>query len=132
MRRRDRPAFAVTWGISQTLWRQLAAALCANASRIVELAVFAARPFPANTRVARASVFAAIEAAIDAGRPVLVALRGAYNHYTVICAYTATRFILHDSYAYRWIGKASCGVSHGRRVRRHQIATRSIIMLGLR
>jgi hypothetical protein len=132
VRRQDRLAFAATFGISQTLWRQLSAALCASVRRTSGLAVRSTLPFASSSRVPRARVFAAIEAAIDAEQPVLVALLGAYNHYTVICAYTDTRFVLHDSYAYHWISKASCGVSHDGSTSRHQIATRSIIVLELR
>jgi hypothetical protein len=132
VRRRDRLAFAATFGISQTLWRQLAAALCASAGRIVGFAICPVLPFASISRVPRARVFAAIEEAIDAEQPVLVALLGAYNHYTVISAYTATRFVLHDSYGYHWISKASCGVSHDGSTSRHQIATRSVIVLRLR
>ena len=81
--------------------------------------------------MSRVRVLAVIQSAIDEGSPVLVALRGAYDHYTVICGYTVARLILHDSYSYSWINKATCGVSHDGTTRRHQIATRSIIVLEL-
>ena len=130
--REDRLAFAATWGISQTLWRRLAGALCISTSRISGLAIRPVQPFPGSSRVPRAAVFAAVHSAIDSGSPVLVALRGAYNHYTVICGYTVARFLLHDSYAYNWINKATCGVSHDGMTSRHKLATRSILILELR
>ncbi len=128
VRREDRLAFAATFGISQTLWRRLAAALCVSAGRIVGLALRPVQPFAMHSHVPSTRVLAAVHAALDAGSPVLVALRGAYD---VIGGYTLTRLILHDSYAYCWVGKGSCGVSHDRSDKRHKIATRSIIILEL-
>jgi len=127
----ERLPFAVTWGISQGRWRHIVFVLCARASRITGLAALSTQPFPAYRRYSREAVFGHIEAAIDAQQPVLVALRGAYNHYSVICAYTPSRYVLHDSYAYRWIYKASCGVSLEPGRWRHRIATRSVLVLGI-
>ena len=131
VRREDRLAFAAIFGISQTLWRRLAAALCVSAGRIVGSAIRPVQPFREPSHVPRERVVAAIREALDAGKPVLLALRGAYDHYTVIGGYTVTRLMLHDSYGYHWISAATCGVSHDRSDKRHKIATRSIIILEL-
>lgn len=120
------------WGISQVRWRQLVRSLCRSASRITEFHVSSATPLPENRRWPRAHVFATVHAAIDAQRPVLLPLRGTYNHYTVVCAYTPSRLILHDSYGYSWIRKAACGVTLEPGRWRHRIATPSIIVLGVK
>jgi hypothetical protein len=129
---KDRLAFAATCGISQTLRRPLAAVLRASAGRVVGFAICTVLPFASISRVPGASVFATIKEAIDGQQPALDALLGACNHYTVIIACTTTGFVLHDSYGYHWITKASCGVRHDGSTSRHQIATCSIIVLRLR
>lgn len=120
--------FAAAWGISQTLWRRLVEDLCASASRRARLRIKARRPF-VSTFARRRDVLATIEQAIDNGHPVLVALLGTYFHYTVICGYTPRRLILFDSYAYSWIDKASCAVTGEKVAGRHQIATRSLMII---
>ncbi|ODP39766.1 hypothetical protein [Sphingomonas turrisvirgatae] len=124
--------FAVTWGISQGRWRRLVNALCRSASRRSGVRVEAVIMFAAGARPSRRQVLRGIEGAIDRQRPVLLSLNGEYDHFTVVCAYTPTRLILHDSYIYHWVAKASCGVSYGRGKWRHRIATASIIVLEVR
>jgi hypothetical protein len=131
LRRESQLAGAATWGISQARWLRLVPALCTAAARITNLPISATQPFPNDRRVSRAQAFASIESAIDAQCPVLVELDDTYDHFTVISGYAPTRFMLHDSYGYRWIRKDACGVTADRGEWRHRLATKSILILSL-
>lgn len=65
-------------------------------------------------------------------RPVLVCLRGAYNHYTVVVEKTETQLRLFDSHGLRWVALSSCELLHGGAVARHQLARASAAALSSR
>ncbi len=50
----------------------------------------------------------AVIRAIVTGSPVLASIDPPLDHYSVICGYTATRWLLFDSYGYRWLSRARC------------------------
>lgn len=125
----DRLPVAACWGISLPLWHRIVTRLCARATRTTGLKIEITRPFRGRSSALRREIMAAIEHAVRGGRPVLLLLRGAYRHFTVVSGYSATRLILHDSYGYRWIEKASCGSAVSNR--RHQLAPNSLVILEL-
>lgn len=129
--REGRLGSAATWGISQSRWLRMVPAICTAATRISNIAVSATRAFPHQHRVSRAAAFVAIEAAIDAQCPVLVELGGIYEHFSVVCGYSSSRLMLHDSYGYRWIHRGACSVTAEAGEWRHRIATRSIMVLSV-
>lgn len=62
----------------------------------------------------------AILSAVAQGRPVIVALDGPLDHYSVIHGYSPQRFHLFDSFGYRWLNRKDCG--YGRQPnKRHRI-----------
>lgn len=64
----------------------------------------------------------AILSAIAHGHPVIIAVDGPLNHYSVIQGYTPQRFHLFDSFGYRWLNRKNCG--YGRQaMKRHKITS---------
>lgn len=120
---------ATICGVSQKLWRRIIAKLTTDAAEFAVSAVRARWPFRRRPAVTRTEVFGVIEAAIDQRHPVLVALSGAHSHYTVICGYSAARFILFDSSTYKWIERRGCGLSTDQDDYRHRFGVRSITVL---
>jgi hypothetical protein len=49
-----------------------------------------------------------IKSAIATGIPVLAAIDPPLDHYSVICGYSPTRWLLFDSYGYRWLNRRHC------------------------
>lgn len=75
------------------------------------------------------TAFARIGQHTRRGEPVMVTLRGGYNHYTVVVECTATRLKLFDSYGYRWVSLASCELHHRHATLRHRIPRASAACL---
>jgi hypothetical protein len=121
-------AYAASHGISLGRWRRLADRLCQVAGRLLGSSVDVERPFLPHSRPPAATVWAAIEQALDRHRPVLVLLRGSYDHFTVVSELSSNRVMLFDSYHYRWIMRTACGPQS----RRHQLAAASISILRLK
>lgn len=57
--------------------------------------------------------FTWIDESLSEGKPVLIALMGGLNHYTVVAGSTPTRLTLFDSDGLRFIRKSSCGSDTG-------------------
>ena len=62
-----------------------------------------------------------VTAQLKKGRPVLVELKGAYNHYSVVVGINERSLDLFDSIGYRWIEISSCSIGNARVRRRHHI-----------
>jgi len=129
--KRGQLSAATAWGMSIALWHEVIEHLCKKVGKRAGVVITVTRLPPGPDDRIRAVAFAAIERAIDRQRPVLILLRGAYEHYTVICAYTSRRFRLHDSYAYSWIEKTSCAVTDGDSPMRHRLSPTALVILGV-
>jgi hypothetical protein len=86
LRSEGRLEFATTWGISQRLWQLLTLHICASASRMSKRRVRCNHPFPTDSYIPRNVVFAAIGSLTDKAEPLLIPLRSAYNHYSVMAS----------------------------------------------
>lgn len=64
----------------------------------------------------------AIMRAIVSGRPVLASIDPPLDHYSVIYGYTPTRWLLFDSYGYKWLSRERCTWSRAKRAR-HRVVT---------
>ena len=127
----DRLVYGAHWGISLSLWRKLGDRLFRRAGRMSGVRIRVERPFAPRRLVPQAMAYGAIGDAAAQRRPVLMLLRGAYSHYTVISAVTDARFMLFDSYGFRWISRASCSVGATTPPRRHQMAPASLTILSM-
>lgn len=72
--------------------------------------------------------FAWIELSLSEGKPVLIALMGGLNHFTVIAGATPTRLELFDSVGLRFVRKSSCGLESGY----HSIAPKGLLRLAVK
>lgn len=50
----------------------------------------------------------AIMRAIVAGSPVVISVDPPLDHYSVICGYGTNRWLLFDSYGYKWLSRTQC------------------------
>ena len=64
----------------------------------------------------------AIMRAIVSGRPVLASIDPPLDHYSVIYGYTPTRWLLFDSYGYKWLSRELCTWSQAKRARHRVVA----------
>lgn len=76
-----------------------------------------------------ATMIASIKRQLQIGRPVILLLWGAYNHFTVAVGYTPTRLLLFDSHGLSWVQLGSVGLCHRRSRKRHQIAKSCAVSL---
>lgn len=81
-----------------------------------------------RTWTSRRHAFSAIEAAVEQGRPVLVYVGGALDHYTVIAGHAEGRLLLFDSLGLKWIAMDGVGLGYGSR-RRNWIVPQSTFAL---
>ena len=68
----------------------------------------------------------AIMRAIAAGVPVLTSIDPPLDHYSVICGYSPTRWLLFDSYGYKWLSRAHCSFGQHKNAR-HTLRTWAMI-----
>lgn len=120
---------ALRYGVAHKLWVKLIAELAFKAAKLLRLPISVDQPFKTIEAVSLDTMIEIVRFSIRERRAVLVLLRGAYEHYSVIGGVTATRFQLFDSYGYHWISLSRCGV--GDAPARHQIHVRSLTVLGL-
>lgn len=73
-------------------------------------------------------VFGWIEESLSDGKPVVAALMGGLNHFTVIAGSTATRLELIDSDGLRFVRKSSCGLKSGR----HRIPPQGLLRIAVK
>lgn len=65
------------------------------------------------------------------GKPVLLMLGGAYDHYSVAIGIHRCRLFFFDSCGYRWISLDACDLQHRRAKKRHRIHGRLIRMISM-
>ena len=123
-------ADAVVDGIEPDLWFAVVQRLAKTAGDQLDLEFRAVRLFEGQARVTRRRMRRGIELALDASAVVLVSLSGAHDHYGLITAHTATRFVMSDSGQLRWLCKDACGTE--RSSRRHQIACAWVVAICVR
>ncbi len=116
-----------TFGLDTPLWLAVIRCLARRVEADQSITLAISRPFQHRPKAGFGRLRRAIEAALEQDALVLVSLTGAHSHYTVIRAYTASRFVLHDSSGLRWLSIAACGTSYSRR--RHQIAASWLIVI---
>jgi hypothetical protein len=92
----------------------------AGGPRLETLALPVARTMEGKAMVAL------ITEQIDLGHPVLMALWGAYDHFTVVAGYTATQLILFDSYGYTRVRADAVRVRAVPATTRHRISPGSV------
>jgi hypothetical protein len=118
---------AVCYGFDAPLWLAVTEHLAQRVEVDHRISLSISRPFQHHPTAGFGRLRRAIEAALDHDAVVLASLTGAHNHYTVIRAYSAARFVLHDSSGLRWLSIAACGASYSRR--RHQITAAWLIIV---
>lgn len=118
---------AVRHGVKPQLWFDTIRAMAADAERRQPVTINVRRPFVRHPEVGWTQLRQAIETAVDGDAVALVQLLSALNHYSVISAHTAQRFVLHDSTGLRWLDKATCGTSV--MSCRHRIVATSLVTL---
>lgn len=75
------------------------------------------------------SAVAAIKQQPRANRPVLIILRGAYDHVTVLVGYNRGRLMLSNSSGFKWINEQGVGLLRPRSQKRHQVTRRTVVAL---
>lgn len=73
-------------------------------------------------------LFGWIEQSLSDGKPVMAALMGGLNHFTVIAGSSATRLELFDSDGLRFVRKSSCGLKSGR----HRIPPKGLLRIAVK
>lgn len=126
----DMLARAVTQGFQDTLWQALVQRLVEEASATTGRTIIMHQPLAKVPRPTRSATFAAIEAAIAAGQPVLADLSGTHEHFTVISGYSPYSLFLYDSGQLFWLTRASCSTGKAGK-RRHHLNPRSLTALSL-
>lgn len=127
--KREKLASAVLNGVPDKIWCKLVTKLAGELPAGAGQAIDVERPFRGRPRVSRRELLTLIEAAVDASQPVLLSLSGKHAHYTIVCGYTARRFVLFDSSSLSWLSRDLCGPSHSRRDWGHTINTGSLMVM---
>ena len=109
-------------GMDYGVWAELRDELIAYVNAHHHAKLRAAPTLTGTAGLAPKRAIATIGASVRAGSPVLVALGGALNHYTVISGISDQRLMLFDSSNFHWLQKANVGVGEASR-RRHWILT---------
>jgi len=115
-------------GLSYDLWKELQHAIHDELSCKRGIS-YRMRPLiRRRTRVPGSDPAAHVRQALQEGRPVLCALAGELDHYTVIAGHTHSRWLLHDSYGYRWVAKRTTAFEHAQG-ERHCIPLSTLMVL---
>jgi hypothetical protein len=93
----------VTDGMRLHVWSNLCDAVLAEASQIVGGAFLRRDILVGEDRLSERDGVRCIKRSLRDGAPVLVALMGSYNHFSVIASFSATRFNLFDSRNRKWV-----------------------------
>lgn len=120
-------AGVVCYGFDAPLWLATIEHLAQHIETKHRVSLSISRPFQHRPTIGFGRLRRTIETALDDDAVVLASLTGAHNHYTVIRAYTASRFVLHDSSGLRWLSIAACGASYAQR--RHQITASWLVIV---
>ena len=118
-------------GMSEQLWHELRDALLDEALKVVGCRLRSLEVFTGSWDLANWNALKPIRRSLYRHGPVLVNLRGTYNHFTVIVGWIDTRIILFDSAGMQWIQSTKTGIQHRGSTRRHQIRAKSAFTLML-
>ncbi|MGD9712993.1 MAG: hypothetical protein AB7V46_13120 [Thermomicrobiales bacterium] len=118
---------ALSDGLSFDAWKHLLHAIYDELSKRTGQS-YHMRPLIRRSARKRGDLAGAIQAAIDAERPLLCALSGTLDHYTVIAGYTPSSWLLHDSCGLRWVVRANTDIGHAGSGR-HWIPRPSLVVL---
>lgn len=125
----ERLAHGAYRGMSLSMWRRLTDRLASQTGRMLGSRIWIERPIAPRQRVLPPAAWETIGSAIERRRPVLLLLRGAYDHFTVATALSEHRLTLFDSYGFRWVTRAACSIGATSPRKRHQLAPSSITIL---
>lgn len=114
-------------GLSFDTWKELQHAIYDELTELLGVS-YRMRPLLRRADKLKVDPGGAIRQAVDADRVVLCALSGALDHYTVIAGYTSSRWLLHDSYGYRWVDMAVTAIGDPQG-KRHWIPFPSLVVL---
>jgi hypothetical protein len=118
-------------GLDLTSWVPVAQQIAGCVERYSRFTVTVRQPFGADDRVSITDLLRTIETTLDRGEVVSLSLLGAYDHYTVVQACSASRLRLFDSYGYAWLNIAACDVAQPGSKARHQIEAASLLAFGV-
>ncbi len=115
-------------GMEEDLWLSLGAALVCYVNGAHSSALKLTPAIGGGARRDRERALRGIRKMVAGGSPVLASFGGALDHYTTICGYTPSRFVLFDSSGLRWVEAKQVGVGE-RSCRRHWIAAHSTVAI---
>lgn len=111
----------ITRGMEPSTWVWLNAALIKHANELTRHTFRCKFIMRRCQRSNTQGMLKIIERATSHGRPVLLCLLGAYNHYTVATGIKHDRIILFDSANYQWVSTFSVELEHRKATARHRI-----------
>lgn len=111
--------FTVSWGLDPEPWNRLLARLLPEIEDVAGFRIKQHRLFEAEIGVKPAAAVQTLRSHIDQGRPIVLILGGAYDHWTVIAGHSDQRLHLFDSYGYCWISTRSLTLDQHLRNRVH-------------
>jgi hypothetical protein len=112
-------------GMNEHTWLHLCDELIWKANRLGGIELTRARILANVGKTDTAAAIGLIDRHTQQGNPVLVELRGGYNHYTVVVEIRDNRLFLFDSFGYRWVSIGACELERKSPRKRHQIGRRS-------
>lgn len=126
--RQDRNlAKLLNWGMSEKAWFELSAKMLAFTTWFTGITLRQTLLLDGMAPRQRMKTFQAIRRELRRDSPILVALRGQHNHYSVIVGYRPTRFILFDSTALRWVRIHSLGLQSRGGEHRHILTKHGVV-----
>ncbi|QGP79590.1 hypothetical protein [Sphingobium sp. CAP-1] len=111
--------FTVSWGLDPDPWNRFFDRLLPEIEDVVGFRVRHHKVFDAKAGLKPSKVARAIRHHINLGRPIVLILGAAYDHWTVIAGSSDNRLQLFDSYGYCWINTRSLTLDMHLRNRAH-------------
>jgi hypothetical protein len=111
-------------GMEEDVWLELAKAVGEHVENRFGVRFELRKAITGEAGSNRRQALKSIATAIERGRPVLVYLGAALDHYTVICGIAGERLLLFDSDGLKWLAIDGVGLGQASR-RRHWIAPES-------
>lgn len=113
--------FTVSWGLDPDPWNRFLDRLVPEIEDVVGFRVKRHRVFDKKLRLKPSKVVGPIRYHINFGRPIVLILGAAYDHWTVIAGYSGNRLHLFDSDGYCWINTRSLTLDMHLSNRPHQL-----------
>jgi len=120
---------AASSGMYEAHWSKLCQHLLTTAGNLAGVELHMMR-YPARSLSSTTVALKALKHHLKHGRPVLLALEGRLNHWTVVVRFSDKRLSLFDSDGHRWILNSSVGVRACDHKAAYRIFARGIIALG--